>query len=216
MAAPITRLAGPHRLPTLLSILPNNGRLAVVQPAQTKYPGQVYLVTRSHIKYTSVSPAVTPEVENQRAGAKVAATQTPKTTVMEATHPMEGGKLRAHGKVYAMEFFNGGLVLDCRGGVLIPGRLKGPITKTASNKIRDGLKQDWVALDPAGLSEETKKCLSRWREMGAEHEGKRNKLLAERAERYASEREAREKERKEIRRRREMHQEEIRKIEVLY
>lgn len=111
---PLPRIAGPHNLPTLLSTLPRHGQFSIVKPSNCKHPNRVFVVTRSKLKFSSISPAPAgAQVEALKAGGKVSAIQEEgkDKKVWVGANATEDGELRAHGKVWAMEFINGELGL---------------------------------------------------------------------------------------------------------
>lgn len=110
-----TPIAGPHKLPHLLSVLPSAGRHSLVRPEEGN-PSELYLVTRSRLKFTNADPPVaaepTADTKNKVAGAKVGTiqgTEPPQGGAEEARHtnPVDGGIVRAHGKAWGMIFKNG-------------------------------------------------------------------------------------------------------------
>ena len=102
------RVAGPHRLPHLLSILPSAGRLALVRPTDGD-PESFYLITRSHLRFTAK------EVQEEKAKKKKQAItmggggnaeEKPKLKVVNV-NPMDGGVIKAHGRAHGMLFRHG-------------------------------------------------------------------------------------------------------------
>jgi hypothetical protein len=111
MATAARYIAGPLKLQTLLSSLPNNGRLSVVRKAKAKHLDHVYLVTRTKLKFVSIAPVEAPVAKVQKIGTKAAPKPPVEHNEYESKSPMEGGRLRARGKVWAMEFHRSKLAL---------------------------------------------------------------------------------------------------------
>ncbi|KAK1924560.1 hypothetical protein DB88DRAFT_485928, partial [Papiliotrema laurentii] len=204
---PLPRIAGPHNLPTLLSTLPRHGQFSIVKPSNCKHPNRVFVVTRSKLKFSSISPAPAgAQVEALKAGGKVSAIQEEgkDKKVWVGANATEDGELRAHGKVWAMEFIN--------------GRLSKPRTPTKlpDPRIRDGLKHNWIAVDPQALPPSTKDAVLNWKKFQAEALAARDKVMEERSAATQVRRRERAVEKKEVKAKIAEHLAKLNHVEIKY
>lgn len=89
------------QLPTLLSSLPSNGKLALVRPS-TYPPDSFYLVTRTRLRFSATPSLTTFSPDPATAKGKE------KEVVAEVDPPVQAGGVKAHGKAWGMLFWKGG------------------------------------------------------------------------------------------------------------
>ena len=104
---PIAKLAGPHKLPKLLSLLPRNGLYSIIQPSYGTSPN-FYLVTRSKLRFKAISPRAEDDKPFGRDNipfGKLHAVPWKEVDPME--EGVDQGEMRVFGGPYCMRFKNG-------------------------------------------------------------------------------------------------------------